>query len=182
MAKFEIILRNDKVKQYNSMALFIVILNIGLFILTAFYSTDQFIRNVALAVAVLSAVSLAAGWWLARKGKAVNASLKYLPLIIITIGWAMIGNWWAAVLCAVLTFLFATSQRQLQLGVDKGEVIYPSFPQRTIRWNELNNIVLKDGLLTIDFKNNKILQSEIIESSAGLNEQEFNDFCREQLK
>jgi membrane protease YdiL (CAAX protease family) len=182
MAKFLIILRNDKVKQYNSMALFIVLLNVGLFILTAFYSADQFIRNVALAGAVLAALSLAAGWWLTKKGKTVNASLKYLPLIIITIVWAMIGNWWAVVVSAVLTFLFATSQRQLQLGVDKTEVSYPSFPQRTIRWNELNNIVLKDGLLTIDFKNNKILQSEIIESSARLNEQEFNDFCREQLK
>ncbi|MET0462880.1 MAG: hypothetical protein ABW007_06990 [Chitinophagaceae bacterium] len=182
MAKFKIILRNDKVKQYNSMALFIVMLNIGLFILTVFYTADQVVRNAALAGAVLSALSLTAGWWLTRKGKVVNAGLKYLPLIIITIVWAMIGNWWAVVLSAALTFLFATSQRQLQLGVDKAEVSYPSFPPRTISWNELNNIVLKDGLLTIDFKNNKILQSEIIDSPAGLNEQEFNEFCREQLK
>jgi hypothetical protein len=181
MAKFEIILRNDKVKQYNSMALFIVLLNVAIFILTVFYSADQFIRSVAIAGAVLSGFSLAAGWWMAKKGK-VSGSLKYLPLVIITIVWAMIGNWWAVVLCALLTFLFATSQRQLQLGVDKNEVSYPSFPQRTIRWSELNNIILKDGLLTIDFKNDKILQSEIIELSAGLNEKEFNEFCREQLK
>ncbi len=181
MAKFEITLRNDKVKQYNSMALFIVLLNIAVFILTVFYSADEFTRNSALTGAVLSLLTLGVGWWMAKKGNA-DGKLKYLPLMIITIVWAMIGNWWAVVLCAMLTFLFATSQRRLQLGVDKNEVSYPSFPQRSIRWDELNNIVLKDGLLTIDFKNDKILQSEIIESSAGLNEQEFNEFCREQLK
>lgn len=162
------------------MAMFIVLSNIALFILTAFYSEEKFIRNAAIAGASLSGLALGISFF--SKKARENGRLRYLPLTAAVVTWAIIGNWWAVVLCASLTFLYAASQRQLQLGIDKEGIIYPSLPQRSIRWNELNNLVLKDGLLTIDFKNDKLLQTEIIESSARLNEQEFNDFCKAQLK
>lgn len=61
------------------------------------------------------------------------------------------------------------------------KIIYPSFPKKKIAWSELNNIVLKDGLLTIDFRNNKFIQQPVDETKTAVNEQEFNDFCRQQL-
>lgn len=181
MAKFEITLRNTKLKQYNTMAMFIVLLNIIIFMITVFYSQDQYIRNLALAGGFLSAVSLGTDVFLRKKGKEI-ARLRLLPLVISAVAWVLIGNAWAFVLSLVLLFMYAVSQRQLLVGVDSTAVLYPSFPRRNIRWDELNNVVLKDGLLTIDFKNDKILQSEVTESSAAVNEQEFNEFCREQLK
>jgi hypothetical protein len=44
-------------------------------------------------------------------------------------------------------------------------------------WAEFNNIILKDNLLTLDFKNNTLLQLLISETSYGTDEQSFNDFC-----
>ena len=181
MAKFEVTLRNNKTKQYNSMAVFIVLLNIAVFMLTFFYSAEQSVRRAAMSGTVLCAIALTADIVYRRKGKDLG-KLHNLPLLLATLTWLFIGNVWAIVLCAGLMFLFSVSQRQLRVGIDKEAVQYPSFPQRNIRWNELNNVILKDGLLTIDFKNNKILQSEITESSALLSEQELNDFCRQQLR
>ena len=45
-----------------------------------------------------------------------------------------------------------------------------------------NNIVLKDGLLTLDFTNNKIYQKEIESEYSSAEEKEFNEFCNTQLK
>ncbi|MGC5098563.1 hypothetical protein ACPXA0_26545, partial [Escherichia coli] len=45
-----------------------------------------------------------------------------------------------------------------EIAFDKEEIVINSFPKKRYTWNELNNVVLKDGLLTIDFKNNKMLQ------------------------
>ena len=56
-----------------------------------------------------------------------------------------------------------------------------SVPKKHIEWSQLNNIILKDGLLTIDFKNNKFIQQFIDDTNTALNEQEFNDFCGQQL-
>jgi hypothetical protein len=181
MAKFEVVLKNDKTRQYDRMALFIILLNIAIFILTVFYSSGKNIRMIALGGAVFSALLLIISQYTAAGKKSNGRIYKHLPLLLITITWGLLGNWWGACICLALGLLFQVSQRQLAVGVGKEAILYPSFPKKTIQWNELNNLVLKDGLLTIDFKNNKILQSEIINSSVELNEKEFNDFCREQL-
>jgi len=64
--------------------------------------------------------------------------------------------------------------------VDRESIVYPSFPKRIILWNELQNIVLKDGILTIDFRNNKLIQQDLDEE-VTVNEKEFNEFCKQQL-
>ncbi len=42
-------------------------------------------------------------------------------------------------------------------------------------WSGFNNIILKDNLLTLDFKNNKLLQLNITENN--VDENSFNTFC-----
>jgi uncharacterized membrane protein len=181
MAMFEVVLRNTKSKQYYSMMLFIVLLNIAVFIITFFYSGDRFIRMAAVTGAVLSLIALLVDLAVRRKG-VDNTRLRNSAMVISACTWIFIGNYWAFALCVLLLFLFSAARRRLAVQIGQKFVLYPSFPQRRIEWSELNNIILKDGLLTIDFKNDKLLQSEIIESSAGLNEQEFNEFCRQQLR
>ena len=44
-------------------------------------------------------------------------------------------------------------------------------------WNEFNNIILKDDMLTLDFKNNKLLQLNIVQSDKKIDEEGFNNFC-----
>ena len=48
-------------------------------------------------------------------------------------------------------------------------------------WTALTNVVLKDDILTIDFKTNKIIQVEIVETAMTVDEAEFNRFCTGQL-
>lgn len=45
-------------------------------------------------------------------------------------------------------------------------------------WADFNNVILKDGLLSLDFKNNKIKYFTIEEP---INEAEFNSFCNKFL-
>lgn len=53
-------------------------------------------------------------------------------------------------------------------------VIYP--------WAKTDNVILKDNLLTIDFKSNKLMQAEVVENVAMEEEINFNRFCADQLK
>ncbi|MBK8608589.1 MAG: hypothetical protein IPL84_01170 [Chitinophagaceae bacterium] len=48
-------------------------------------------------------------------------------------------------------------------------------------WTEMANVVLKDDLLTIDFKSNKIIQVEISEQGVVVDEGSFNLFCVDQM-
>lgn len=53
--------------------------------------------------------------------------------------------------------------------------------KKSIQWNELENLILKQGVLTIDFKNNKLLQLDIDPSFNQISEKEFNEFCESKL-
>ena len=49
-------------------------------------------------------------------------------------------------------------------------------------WNEVSNLILKDNILTIDLKNNKLIQHTINENeNKELDETAFNTFVQQQL-
>ncbi len=65
------------------------------------------------------------------------------------------------------------SEEEIQLTRVFKTVVFP--------WAEMDNVILKDNLLTIDFKTNKIIQVEIVETGRAVDEAEFNRFCMQQL-
>jgi hypothetical protein len=42
-------------------------------------------------------------------------------------------------------------------------------------------MVIKDGLFTVDFKNNRLIQQAVDEGVSTVNEKVFNEFCSKQL-
>ena len=54
-----------------------------------------------------------------------------------------------------------------------------NFPAKHYTWQQFSNVILKDSVLTLDFKNNKFFQAEI--DTATANEDAFNTFAKAQL-
>jgi hypothetical protein len=69
-----------------------------------------------------------------------------------------------------------------KVAFDVDEIVLNTFPQKKYNWNQVNNVIIKDGILTIDLKNNKLMQKDVDADISEADEQDFNDFCREQLK
>ena len=59
----------------------------------------------------------------------------------------------------------------------KGVTVTKMLSHSEHEWLEFNNIILKDNLLTLDFKSNKLLQLSINESESTVDEYNFNIFC-----
>jgi hypothetical protein len=65
--------------------------------------------------------------------------------------------------------------------VSEKNIILPGFSaDRIIEWNQLSNVIKKHDLLTLDFRNNKLLQVQVVNAD-HINEEEFNQFCQQQL-
>lgn len=61
-------------------------------------------------------------------------------------------------------------------------ISYPSFPRKKITWNEVSNLILKDNILTIDLKNNNLIQHTINENeNKELDEAAFNEFVKNNI-
>lgn len=68
------------------------------------------------------------------------------------------------------------------IRVDAAGLIIKKWYQSPVHlWSELSNVVLKDNLLTIDFKNNCLLQVTTEETVEPVEPGEFNLFCARQL-
>ncbi len=183
MQKFELVLKNEKQKLYDRFAIFIFILNgIGICIAQLNPRLEIIDKSgkiffVALAVILVSYQFIML--FTNRVTRYLNSFL--IASFVISLYWTVLGYWWFGIVSFALILLYVISKRKLKVEIDIEKIIYPSFPAKTIKWNDLNSLVLKDGLLTIDFKNNRLIQQIVDKKSDTIIEQEFNDFCRQQL-
>ncbi|QEC66367.1 hypothetical protein FRZ67_03265 [Panacibacter ginsenosidivorans] len=101
--------------------------------------------------------------------------------------WTIIGSmllltWWITLLVIIIAVMQSLVKKQYEVILDRQAIQINAKPPKNIEWQALQNIVIKDELLTIDYKNNKIFQAEIIPALSIIgSEADFNDFCRLQL-
>jgi hypothetical protein len=76
--------------------------------------------------------------------------------------------------------LYRLSLQHIRFVFARGIIMKTNFPKREFDWSVLNNVVLKDYILTLDFKNNKLVQAEI--ENKDVDEKEFNSFAAFQLQ
>ncbi|MCY7309481.1 MAG: hypothetical protein SGI96_15070 [Bacteroidota bacterium] len=178
MKQFDISLKNEKIKPYNRLSWLIIIIHIIVFLYLSFFSNDRIIRVSAIASLVL----LAFCFFLKLYFKKTKWAFGFHPFFLfLMVGWITMGKYWLAAIPFIFDILFSITVRKFSVEISVDKIIYPSFPKKNINWTELNNIILKDGLLTINFKNNKFIQQFVDETKTVVNEQEFNDFCHQQL-
>jgi hypothetical protein len=105
-------------------------------------------------------------------------------LLIAALVWMKMPYWqWLAFVFIILALLEYQAKYSVEIGFSDDQVVINSLFKRRYSWSQFNNIVLKDGLITLDFSNNRILQREIEDDDdeEDADEEEFNDYCRQRL-
>lgn len=178
MPQYDLILKNEKLKTYNVVGWIVVFIHIVILVFLAFFSDENRLQVAGIAGLVMLGLAFLL-MYLFRKTP-YSFSVRIF-LLICTITWISAESYWIAALTFLMELLYTISTRPKLARFSETEIIYPSFPAKKIGWKELNQTILKDGLLTIDMKNNKLFQQMIDESQSKVDENKFNEFCREQL-
>lgn len=178
MKRFELFLKNEKIKSYRRMAMWLISVQLAGFVLLAIRSNQNTAKIICIVTAVVLSGLLAVDLFF-NNGK--KNRYQTMAWIAGTISWMLLNYWVAAGVSLILFFLFLVSVKPLKIMLSSNDITVLSFPTRTFNWIQLSNVVLKDDILTIDFKNNKLLQTEIDNGANVINEKEFNDFCKQHL-
>jgi hypothetical protein len=89
---------------------------------------------------------------------------------------------WLLFIFIILALLEYQAKYAVEIGFSDNEIVINSMFKKRYNWAQFTNIVLKDGLLTLDFANNRILQREIEDDEEeDADEDEFNEYCNHQL-
>lgn len=180
--EYRFTLMDNNRKAYNSFVWFLFFLHMVATSVLVLYSTD---RNVSIGLYILLGfyIIIFTGYYFLRSRK---KSLETFSLIMAL----LYANFWLkhvgviALLIFVAVFLFATVVQKKKTTVffsAQGVQLTRIFKTIMYPWQQLDNVILKDNLLTIDFISNKIIQTEIAESDETVDEPAFNDFCFEQI-
>ena len=123
-----------------------------------------------------------ASYFILRKKK-LSMRFRWL-LVVAAIGWVGMPYLpWLSVVFLLLAFLETQTKRPLEICFDRKEIMINSLIRRRYQWTDLSNVVLRDGLLTLDFADNRLLQKEVLDDDdSDAEEDEFNDWCKARLE
>ncbi|KAA9038486.1 hypothetical protein FW778_13060 [Ginsengibacter hankyongi] len=176
MLQFEITLKNSKVKSYRFIALLIVFLNFAVFIYLLFF--DKYFYDAAASL-FLVAVYCLYRFYISKKNK-TGFFMDEFSFFILAGSWVALQNYPVVAAYILTGILYYVALQKIQFGFDDNSIRKINFPTAEYQWNQLSNVVLRDDILTLDFNNNKLIQSEI-ENGKNVNEIEFNEFAQQQL-
>jgi hypothetical protein len=84
------------------------------------------------------------------------------------------------IILVIMGFLFKFSMQKIRFVFTRQNVTKTNFPKKEFDWNLFSNVMLRDNILTLDFKNNKLIQVEI-EDPDKINSIDFNEFAQSKI-
>lgn len=171
-------LENEKLVFYNQLSRFIIFIFFVFFCYLLVFSETKYIKIKSTGVIILLLIFVALQYYF-RNTKYRFGNRPFFYIIIF--GWITIENYWLAAIALLFDTFSVITTRHLDVFFSKQSIRYPSVPPKQIKWKDLNQVTLKDGLLTIDFKSNKLIQQLVDENKTTVDEKDFNDFCKKQL-
>ena len=148
------------------------------------YSQNTKLTTSAAWLLVCISVSILAWWsfcsWQERRGL-----IPYyrFALMFAAWGWTVVpSGLWISLIYIAACFLEKPVKVAPEVAFDDEEIVFNSFPKQRYLWDAVNNVVLKDGLLTIDLKNNTLIQKEVNDPVSADIEAEFNRFCQSSVE
>jgi hypothetical protein len=89
---------------------------------------------------------------------------------------------WLSFLFIILALLEYQAKYSVEIGFSDKEIVINTLFKKRYAWSQFSNIVLKDGLLTLDFTSNRVMQREVEDDEDDdTTEDEFNEYCNRQL-
>jgi hypothetical protein len=180
-SEYIILLPNEKLKTYRYITLFILLINCLVFWFVLFNDSGEKIKSILLIGSCISLISFIF-FLLSFFTKRLDAFRPEISFFILSICWLVLGNYFlaAGIFFFAVTGFYTAKKFRVVFNAD--QILYPSFPIKTYLWSEVSNVMLKDNVLTIDLKNNKLIQAVIEKESAdAIDEKSFNEYCRQHM-
>ena len=140
--------------------------------------------EIGLAYAIGSvAILIVLGYNLYQSQKNGRKVYYSRALLIAALVWMKMPSLqWLFFVFVVLALLEYQAKYAVEIGFGETHILMNTLIKKRYVWKDFNNIVLKDGILTLDFANNKVVQKEVEDDKDDdAEEDEFNEFCAQRL-
>jgi len=115
-----------------------------------------------------------------RQNKKVTIDTKSKLLLLL--GFSFATNWlanfyWLPGIGMIgASYLFVQAISPITIQFSPTTIKFNTFPARTYSWEKLDQVILRDNILTLNFCNNRFIQQSVV-LPANFNTDQFNEFC-----
>ena len=177
--QYVVTLKNTSSRYIDRFSLLLLTISAMLFAREQYFSSNIKISYLFGTIAIASI----AGWNIYQQRKRNKTAYYNSALFIAAIGWVTMPYLnWLFIPFALMGLFERQAKHPLEVGFTDTEIAINTLIRRRYKWADFNNVILKDDLLTLDFTSNRLLQRETIDEEGDAEEDEFNDYCRAQLK
>lgn len=123
-------------------------------------------------------------WWLYCYFEQKKGNIPYyrFALLVAAIGWYYQPK---GLYISIIYLFGAIIEKQVkfpqEISFSEDGIVFNSFPKKRVPWEAIENVILKDGIITIDLKNNHLIQKEIQTQEESKTELAFNSFCSDRI-
>lgn len=113
-----------------------------------------------------------------------SVAYLHIVLILVALYWFVLGGMagnFVGIVLIVAAIFEQLLKRKPAITIDATGVTLKTPFTTTLPWSQLSNVIIKDGLVTIDAKNNKIWQKEATEDLSADDEKVINGYCSAHL-
>ncbi len=176
---FSIEIPNEKLPTYRLVTLIVCIINLLAFIYLALNEPPGYAALVLYIGVALSAGAFAAVM-LKRFNKNIADFWAAAALLACALIWMQAENYLPGLLLIVFASMSLVAQKTPVIHFEKAQIRYPSFPEKQFQWNAVDFAMLKDDILTIEMKDNRLFQFTLDKKMAArVDSTLFNKFCME---
>lgn len=139
------------------------------------------LRNGFSAFLSIASLIIASGLFLNLFASRGNKALHFRNWLLATgLFWLGMPYFqWMFIPFIFMALLEAQAKYPLEIGFHKNGIVINTLFKKKILWTSLQSVILKDGLLTLDFRDNTLFQKEVVDDDdPDAEEDEFNEYCR----
>ncbi|MDQ2752042.1 MAG: hypothetical protein M3R72_03370 [Bacteroidota bacterium] len=181
---YVITIKEPDYKRVNAVTFLMLLIAIVFFIYVTIHQWASKYHNAAIMdVVIITFIVLWSVYTFFSSQQKNKVAYYRLALFAAAIGWFAepISNYWMAGLFVIAALLERQVKFPQEIGVDEHGITFNTLPQKEYEWKDIKNVLLKEGILTVDYKNNKLFQHAIESDVNPALEREFNQYCGTKL-
>ncbi len=178
---FRLELAQPEFKSYKVITIIMAFLNAVSFIFYFLNAGSNFLKVISIAGLLISVVLLYVVFIKPGRWPLAYKVIAFL-LGCIALCWLLAGNYYFLLLFILLSVFSFISLRPPVIGFTPKGISYPSFPVKEYSWQQLNQVLIKDDVLSMDFTDNKFLQFLLPAATVSkINLSDFNKSCEQAI-
>lgn len=178
---YDVELAQPNFKSYKVITIFMAFLNAVSFIFYFLNADIAFLKVVSIAALFLSALLL---YIVFVKMYTWSKAFKVVAFLLafISLCWFLAGNYYLMILFIALAIFGFISLKPSVISFTPDGIKYPSFPTKFYNWEKVNQVIIKDDVLSIDLAENKFLQFLLPATTVSKIEvPAFNEWCQNKV-